>query len=791
MSIRTKILLGCLSLTFVTVVFGMVSRSAQFELGQMSVRLYDEAFMSMSYLRSAQNGLMTISRDIAAGTAVDVDIGERLDNAIADIGVSKERAVSDNGRNAAAALADRLTKIARAYHAEHRLPDRQLLAELERRFDVAVEISAGDGFRSRRAATEFVNRLSMRTWLAMGISVAVALAITFMLSRAIVPAVRYAVGIATAIANGRLDNRIEARGRSETSVLLRALSSMQRSIADKIAQIERLMAEQATTHASEMASQHVRFETALDNMVQGLCMFDEAGCVLVHNRRFAEMFHASAPGTPTVEALPAPILGGRVARDASMQSRAFTRTLDDERTIAVTEQPMEGGGWVATYEDVTERHKIEARMAFMARHDALTGLPNRVLYREHMEHALAKARRGGGLAVLCVDLDNFKSVNDTLGHSVGDALLHAVAQRLLSETREADMVVRLGGDEFAIIQSAAVQPTESKVLAERLVTVLSEPFQLGDHGVSIGGSVGIAVTTDGLTNAETLLKSADLALYRAKADGRGTYRFFEAEMDARMQARRTLELDLRRAIVEKEFENFYQPLVSVDTREVSGFEALIRWRHPTRGMIPPGEFIPVAEDSGLITKIGALVLERACEDALTWPAHVKVAVNLSPLQFKNRHLAEDVAAALARSGLPASRLELEITESILLQDSDATLAILTDIRALGVHISMDDFGTGYSSLSYLRRFPFDKIKIDQSFIRNLEENGDCIAIVRAVLGLGKSLGMRVIAEGVETEEQLAILHEEGCEQVQGYLFSRPKPIEALHDLFRPTIGVAA
>ncbi len=421
-------------------------------------------------------------------------------------------------------------------------------------------------------------------------------------------------------------------------------------------------------------------------------------------------------------------------------------------------------------------------MAFMARHDALTGLPNRVLYREQMEHALAQVRRGASLAVLCLDLDHFKAVNDTLGHSVGDGLLHAVAQRLLAETREVDTVVRLGGDEFAIIQAAATQPTESKALAERLVQALSDPFHISEHHLAISASVGIAIASDGTSTAETLLKSADLALYRAKADGRGTYRFFEAEMDARMQSRRLIEVDLRRALAANEFENFYQPLVTVDTQEVSGFEALVRWRHPTRGMVSPAEFIPIAEDMGLITQIGSRVLEQACIDALGWPENVKVAVNLSPLQFRNRQLAKEVADALQRTGLPASRLELEITESILLQDNDTILEILREIRALGVHISMDDFGTGYSSLSYLRRFPFDKIKIDQSFIRNLGESGDCIAIVRAVLGLGKSLGMRVIAEGVETKEQLAILHGEGCEQVQGYLFSRPKPVNALGEL---------
>ncbi|MDT7951107.1 MAG: EAL domain-containing protein [Acetobacteraceae bacterium] len=785
MSIRAKILIACLTITAVTLAFGAVTRSAQSQLGEIAVKLYDEAFMSMSYLRSAQNTTLTIISRIAALGAEPADLAERFNDAVSDLDIARERALSPQGKRAASWLHDRLADVGHEFEATHHLPDRAALQELERRFDVAVEINAGDGFNSRRATTELVDRLNLQTWLAMGLSVAVALTITLVLSHMIVPGVRDAVSIAAAIAAGRLDNDIVAKGRSEIATLLRALSAMQRSIADKIFRIEQLMAKQADTHASELASQHVRFETALDNMGQGLCMFDESGRVLVHNRRFAEMFTHAGPGTAAEAVLPPLLLPKQDQSAGWTQSRGFTATLDDERSIAVMEQPMQGGGWVATYEDVTERYRIEARMAFMARHDALTGLPNRLLFREHMQHALAQARRGRGLSVLCLDLDHFKDVNDALGHSVGDGLLHAVAQVLLNETRETDMVVRLGGDEFAIVQSSATQPGDAVALAERLVALLGRPFQVGGHQVNIGVSIGIATTTDGLTTDETLLRSADLALYRAKADGRCQYRFFEPEMDATMQIRRTLEIDLRKAVAERQFENYYQPLLTADTREVSGFEALVRWRHPTKGMMSPSEFLTVAEETGIIAQIGSIVLERACFDALQWPASVKVAVNLSPLQFRNRALASEVAAALERSGLPPARLELEITESLLLQDSESTLAILNEIRALGVHISMDDFGTGYSSLSYLRRFPFDKIKIDQSFIRHLEDSGDCIAIVRAVLGLGKSLGMRVVAEGVETEEQFSLLRREGCEQVQGYLFSKPVPLHAAESLTRP------
>ncbi len=790
MSIRTKILLACLSLTAITLGFGMVTRSAQTRLGQIAIRLYDDAFMSMSYLRSAQNTLLTISRDVASGSSNPERVGTRFDDAVGDIGVAVDRALSPKEHDAASWLQDRLEQISATYHAEQRLPDRQTLTELERKFDRAVEINAGDGFRSRRATKDLIAQLSFQTWTAMGLSVALALAITFILGRAIVPAVRHAVGIATSIAGGTLNNRIDARGNSETSALLRALETMQRSIAEKIAKIENLMARQASTHATEMASQHTRFETALDNMAQGLSMFDDAGRVLVHNRRFAEMFTPCAAGADIGDVVPAALHWTPDGDEAWLQARSFTRTLDDKRVIAVTEKPMGGGGWVATYEDVTERHGIEARLAYIARHDTLTGLPNRVLYREHMEHALAQARRGGGVTVLCLDLDRFKAINDTFGHTVGDRLLCAVAQRLRHETRESDVVIRLGGDEFAIIQETKKQPLEGKNLAERLGQALLEPFVIGDQQHTISTSIGIALSDDGRTDGDELLKNAELALDKAKADGRGTFRFFEAKMDAQMQVRRQIEIDLKAAVPKRQLENYYQPLVNVQTQEVSGFEALVRWRHPTRGMISPSEFIPVSEDIGLIMPISMLVLERACVDALTWPAHVSVAVNLSPLQFRNRQLADDIDDILKRTGLPAARLELEITESLLLQDSSSTLAILHEIRALGVRVSMDDFGTGYSSLAYLHRFPFDKIKIDQSFIRSLTDEGECIAIVRAVLSLGRSLGISVLAEGVETEAQLELLRREGCEFVQGYLFSKPRPSDKLDDLFGKRLAFA-
>jgi len=413
----------------------------------------------------------------------------------------------------------------------------------------------------------------------------------------------------------------------------------------------------------------------------------------------------------------------------------------------------------------------------LALHDTLTGLPNRAFLTERLEQDLAQARRQGTmLAMLCLDLDRFKQVNDTLGHPVGDALLRAVADRLRVCLRKCDTVARLGGDEFAIIQAPLGRAEEAAALAQRIVAALSEPYDLDGHQVVAGATVGVALAPVDASDAGRLLKMADLALYRAKADGRNTFRMFEPGMDTKMQARRTLELDLRRALAMQELDLHYQPLVDLSSGQVDALEALVRWHHPDQGLIGPNEFIPLAEETGLIGQIGAWVLQQACADAARWPVHIRVAVNVSAAQFKGSGLVAAVTDALAAAELLPERLELEITETALLSDSDATLAVLRELRAKGVRIAMDDFGTGYSSLGYLRSFPFDKIKIDRSFIRDIETNADCKAIVRAVTGLGSNLGIAITAEGVETTGQLDQLRAEGCDQVQGFLFSRPVPI---------------
>jgi diguanylate cyclase (GGDEF)-like protein/PAS domain S-box-containing protein len=440
-------------------------------------------------------------------------------------------------------------------------------------------------------------------------------------------------------------------------------------------------------------------------------------------------------------------------------------------------------GYLVAAVDITERRKAEARVAYMAHHDGLTDLPNREFYQNRLRRSLEHDGSGDSrVAVLCIDLDLFKNVNDSFGHPIGDRLLRLVADRMRSQVRGNHLAARLGGDEFAVILASDFTPNEVSDFAARLIKVLSDSYDIDGVEVVIGASIGIALSPGDGTTAEELMRNADMALYRAKSDGGSVHRFFEREMDRLAQKRRDMEVDLRRAFTNGEFELHYQPLVDIAADKISGFESLLRWRHPEKGMISPGDFIPVAEDIGLIVSLGEWVLREACSEAAKWPADIKVAVNLSPVQFRSRNLVQAVISALAHSGLSPLRLELEITESLFLAETEANLAILHQLRELGVSISMDDFGTGYSSLSYLRSFPFDKIKIDRSFVKDIAERPDCVAIVRAISGLGRSLNITTTAEGVETTDQLDWLRNEGCNEVQGFLFSAAKPAAEIDGL---------
>lgn len=485
-----------------------------------------------------------------------------------------------------------------------------------------------------------------------------------------------------------------------------------------------------------------------------------------------------------VEALWVEANAGRAPLDAEFRVKAANgewRWVRGRGTKATNEDSGEPE-WIGVLEDVDARRKAQADVAHMAHHDALTGLGNRLLFHQRLEQAIARSSRQGGGAVLCLDLDRFKAVNDTLGHPVGDALLCAVTERLRACTRVGDVLARLGGDEFAIIQRDVDQPASASTLAGRIVENLAEPYMIKGHQVVIGASVGVALLEAG-ANPDTLLKNADLALYRAKEDGRNRFCFFEPAMDARMQERHRLENDLRQAVAEGQFEIHYQPLINLQSRQLTGFEALLRWKHPERGLVQPAEFIFVAEETGLIAPIGEWVLEQACIEATRWPDHIKIAVNVSPGQLRSRTLAESVAATLRRTGLAPTRLELEITENALIEDIERAMAALLRLKAIGCSIVMDDFGTGHSSLGYLRAFPFDKVKIDKSFVQDLGVQKESDAILRAVTGLCDSLGVISTAEGVETEAQLALLSGDACTtEAQGYLFSRPVSAARIPDL---------
>jgi diguanylate cyclase (GGDEF)-like protein len=572
------------------------------------------------------------------------------------------------------------------------------------------------------------------------------------------------------------------------------------------AEAQLALAQERDRAARDSHQQNIRFDLAMSNMAHGLCMFDQQDRLVIANRKFHEMFAlpqaGCAPGTALGD-LPRLVagaddaaavfgVGGFGARTdlealvralrhliAAGRPAAHLRDMEDGRSLAISFKPVEHQGWLATMEDITERRRAEAQIVHMAHHDALTGLPNRVLFLERLNGAIARARRGNPCSVMCLDLDQFKAVNDTLGHPVGDALLQAVTARLLGLVRETDIVARLGGDEFAIVQDSVDQPGDATALARRLIADISAPYEINGHQVVIGTSIGIAVVPGDGDDPVRILKNADMALYRAKGEGRGRYRFFETEMERAAQLRRLLELDLRKALNEGAFKVFYQPLMNMRSGTVSAFEALLRWTHPERGAVPPAEFIPLAEEIGLIGRLGQFVLRQACADAAGWPAEVpadvKVAVNISAVQFTSATLAADVADALNRSGLDPGRLELEVTESVMLDDTQGALAVLHRLRALGIGIAMDDFGSGYSSLSYLRLFPFTKVKIDRSFIEGLGQGADCEAIVEAVSGLCDSLGMITVAEGVETAQQLRVLRGGKCTEAQGFLFSRAAP----------------
>jgi diguanylate cyclase (GGDEF)-like protein len=815
MSLRGKFWIGFGLIALLATGLSIYGERALGTTAELIVRLYDEPLMGVNYARAASaaldqaGDLMNQPLSLEPGSLANVAASLRhlQGDIVDDLRVVRQR-VHDPG---VAGAADRVDAAAADWFRNEMailappapgLTTMPMPAAVERQGAAAivqvndlVELVTAYGYANRvRAQAEMRGASATLGCLAGAVSVVSAI-FAALLAQHVIRPIRAATRIAEAVAAGQTVPLAATRRRDEIGRLLTSLATMQASLRSREARAEALMREKDRA-AETLRQTNLRFETALNNMSHGLLMCDADARVVVFNRQFCALYGIAAdalehgasyrdlvalsvaagnhPGRTVDEALAdrAPILQSR-------ERTLATRTIAGGRIVAISFEPMPDGGWITTQEDISERRRSEEQIVFLARHDALTRLPNRVTFMERLDQASALAERGRGFALLYLDLDQFKAVNDTLGHPTGDELLCAVASRLQGAVRDSDTVARLGGDEFAILQSGATTPADAAVLARRLIEVVARPYDLDGQQVVVGVSIGIALGLHGGVHPIQLMKSADLALYRAKQDGRGTWRFFEPEMDAAAKARRALELDLRSALPLGQLELHYQPVVSSRNRYLTGFEALLRWRHPTRGLVPPGDFISVAEEIGAIVPIGAWVLRQACAEAATWPNHLSLAVNLSPMQFRGHALLATVADALRLSGVAPQRLELEVTESVLLRDDHATLSILHDLRALGTRIAMDDFGTGYSSLSYLRVFPFDTIKIDGSFVKELQSRDDCVAIVRAITALGSNLHMKTIAEGVETEEQFELLADAGCTEIQGYLFSKPVPADQL------------
>jgi diguanylate cyclase (GGDEF)-like protein len=790
MSLRAKFTIGWVLVAILAIGLAGFGVHALSVTSDLIVRLYDRPLMGVNYARAASGDLAEARRVAALSPVPDPETSPAVLASLRhmqwdiaqDLRIVAER-VQDAG--VASVLVRARTSVDEWFRSEESIlsPPAEGLVALPTQ--AAVE---RQGAAAMRASHMTLATLAGCIIVLSGLFI-------LLFARLVIRPVLDATRIAEDVAAGNMTTIATTTRRDEIGRLMTCLGTMQAQLLSRQQRTLSLLAEKDQA-SQTLRDINLRFDTALNSMSHGLLMCDRDGRVVVINRQVCDMHGIHPESVPSnatyrdVLALsvaagnhPGSSIDDLLAERASAlqtgQSASAIRTIPGGRTIAISFEPLPNSGWIATHEDISARRKSEEQIAFLARYDALTGLPNRTQFQKRLAHALAQLGRGQGFALLCLDLDEFKSVNDTLGHVAGDAVLREAADRLRDAVRAIDTVARMGGDEFAILQLGISDASQVEHLARRIIDIIGKPYDVEGHHLVIGVSIGISLAPGDSSHPVQLIKNADLALYRAKRDGRGTWHFFEPSMDAKARERRELGLDLRNAMVLGQLELHYQPFVSCGRRSLSGFETLLRWRHPTRGMVQPTEFIPIAEDIGLIGPIGDWILQHACAEAATWPSHLRLAVNLSPLQFRSRTLVSTVADALQRFGIAPERLELEITESVPLQAHQPTLQILFALRDLGLRIALDDFGTGYSSLSYLRSFPFDTIKIDRSFVSELPPNEECAAIVRAITVLGSSLGVSITAEGVETEVQFDALAAAGCTEIQGYLFSRPVPADAL------------
>jgi diguanylate cyclase (GGDEF)-like protein len=549
---------------------------------------------------------------------------------------------------------------------------------------------------------------------------------------------------------------------------------------------EQMLAEKA----AELEAINLRFDVALNNMSQGLCLFDADQRIVVSNARYGEIYHLGSdqigPGTSLAQILEYRREQGThfadvapdVYRKQNVKQLSEVRELADGRVVAIARHMMPGGGWLTTHEDITDRARNEKRIAFLAQHDLLTGLANRAVFSEKLDEAARRLdRHGSTFSVLMLDLDRFKAVNDTLGHAAGDQLLVEVARRLQSSLRDTDVLARLGGDEFAIIQENEKNQSEGAIgLALRIIGLIEQPFDLGSNRVSVGTSIGIALAPEHGSDAEALLRKADIALYATKSAGRNDYRIFQSDMTESADTKKSMEVELREAMARDEFELHYQPVIDARTRAVSGVEAFVRWHHPSKGVLAPEQFLGTAESAGLLLPLGEWILRQACLDAAAWPAHIRIAVNVSAAQLHKGNFFDVVLCALVETGLSPERLELEVPSGAVLDGNPATqLLAMRQLKNLGVSIVLDDCGMGYSAASFLQGFPFDKIKIDRSIVQGCTTRRDCAAAVASAIALANGLDIATVAKGVESREQFESLRATGVDFAQGYLFGRPVP----------------